>query len=115
MTMEEARGRAGLGAVVGALLTGGIGAAVLGSAAGAVTIDKIERERFTSALDAVFEHATIEQLPVPFATSYQTIEGNGMGPYVTARTGALARAVSCSANNVVLFKQDIAKAKCLDP
>jgi len=115
MTLKEARGRAALGALVGGLLTGGLGAAVVGGAAGAATVEKIDRGRFTSALDAVFEHASIEDLPVPFATSYQTIEGNGMGPYITAKKGSLASAVSCSANNVALFKQDITKAECLDP
>jgi TonB family protein len=115
MTLEAARGRAALGALVGGLLTGGLGAAAMGGAAGAATVERIDRVRFTKALAVVFENASIESLPVPFATSYQTIEGTGMGPYITARTGSLTRAVSCSANNVALFKQEITKAECLDP
>ncbi|MBI2189789.1 MAG: patatin-like phospholipase family protein [Acidobacteria bacterium] len=114
MSLEEAKRRGAVGALIGGLLTGGIGM-VLGGVAGAGTIERLERTRFTAALDTVFEQAMIEDVPVPFATSYQTIEGSGMGPYITARKGRLADAVSCSANNVALFRQDILKAKCLDP
>jgi NTE family protein len=114
MTKQEAGGRAVLGALIGSVLTGGLGAALIGGAAGAVTVDKIDRARFTRASDTVYEHASIEHLPVPFATSYQTLSGNGMGPYTTARSGSLAEAVSCSANNPLIFKQDLAAAKCLD-
>jgi hypothetical protein len=66
-------------------------------------------------MDTVYEHAYIQNLPVPFETSYQTLDGNGMGPYTTAVKGPLAPAVSCSMNNALIFKQDLAKAKCLDP
>jgi hypothetical protein len=80
---------------------------------GAVTVDKIDRAVHPRI--GYREHASIENLPVPFATSYQTLDGNGMGPYTTARNGPLAPAVSCSMNNPIIFKQDLATAKCLDP
>ena len=115
MALEQARGRPGLAALFSGVLAGGIGGTALGSTASIVTVEKIDRERFTGALDAVFEHVSIEALPVPFATWYQTLSGNGMGPYTTATKGPLAAAVSCSANNPLIFKQDIANATCLDP
>jgi hypothetical protein len=49
-----------LGSLIGGILTGGLGAALIGGAAGAATVDQIDRARFTRALDDVYEHASIE-------------------------------------------------------
>ncbi|MDH5414632.1 MAG: patatin-like phospholipase family protein [Flavobacteriaceae bacterium] len=77
---------------------------VLGGATlGAVSVEKFDFDRFKGVLNDYFAHALIERLPMPFATSYQMKQGQGMD-LVVVQQGNLADAVSKSANNPFMFK-----------
>ncbi len=56
----------------------------------------------------------LAQTAVPFATSYQQVQGTGV-KLVVARQGELAHAVTRSANNLLLFPGAIRQGSQLDP
>ena len=113
-TESEASGLLGLGALIGTVLTGGIGGLVFGGLAGAASVDELDIDRFRETLDQVFSGVEIEDLPLQFGTSYQTLDAGGV-EYVVATTGNLADAVSKSANNLFLFGGDLQSAQAIDP
>ena len=73
---DDAKKRAAVGALLGCLL--GPWGCVAGGAAGAVTVDKLEHERFVQVLDAELGRRDIGQLRLPFATFYQRLDGDGL-------------------------------------
>lgn len=65
-------------------------------------IDKFSNTRFQSALNDYFNDINSEQTIIPFATSYQIQEGEGLSLKIV-NTGNLAHNISKSANNPFIF------------
>jgi hypothetical protein len=66
-------------------------------------------------MDDLMGGASIETLPVPYATSYQQRMGDGLG-IVVARTGNVAQAVGRSIANPYIFANlDVVAAGQVDP
>jgi NTE family protein len=115
VTKKEKVGSAAALGGLAALLSGGALAPVLiGGAAGAGIVREIDLERFRQVFDASVQHASIEELPIRFATSSQYREGEGLR-FEMARTGNLAEAVTRSANNPFIFNTDVRSASYIDP
>ena len=100
------------------LLTGGvfgletlIGTA-LGAYVGATSVEVFDNDRFERVLDDYFYNANIENLPIPFATSYKVRDKTGLALYIADR-GNLAEAISRSSNNKYIFKNT--NLKYIDP
>jgi NTE family protein len=74
--------------------------------------DTFDNARFQRVLDADLHGATIESLPVKFATSYQTVRSQGLELGIVTR-GNVAEAVSRSANNPFIFRKT--SLRYLDP
>jgi len=107
---REAAGRGALGAALGFLavvLSGGalapaVAAGALGAVGGAATVSRLSHERFEKALNTFYAEMQIEQLPIPFVTSYQEPTPQGL-QRVMVTQGNLAEAVAASAANPLLF------------
>ena len=105
-----AAGRGAVGAALGVLavvLSGGalapaVAAGVLGAVGGAATVSALDHERFEKVLNAFYDKALIEELPVPFVTSYQEVTPQGL-QRIVATHGNLAEAVAASAANPLIF------------
>ncbi len=63
-----------------------------------------DNNRFKRVLDLVFKKINIEQTKIPFATSYQMKQGEGLTMLIASK-GNLAEAVSRSANNPFIFEK----------
>ena len=122
-TKSEASERGFLGAILLgglAVLTGGaalavVGAAGIGAAGGAATIDPVQLERMAKVYDTFVNSARIETLPVRFATVYVDTS-SGSIRYPIVRSGPLSEGVKRSVANPLIFKNfDAAKAGYLDP
>jgi predicted acylesterase/phospholipase RssA len=109
-TVKEAGGRGAVGAALGFLaviLSGGslapaVAVGALGAAGGAATVPKLSHKRFLQVLDDFYGGAQVEDLPVPFATSYQEATQHGLRR-TTVTHGNLAEAVAASAANPFIF------------
>lgn len=98
------------GALIPALLAGGVGAAV-----GADSTERLDRNRLVTVLDRALDEAKIESLPVQYATLYQQRERDGF-VMVEARTGKLADAVGKSIANPLIFKNlNLQHETAIDP
>ena len=122
-TKRDATERAGTFGILAAalvLLSGGAALPALGIGAvagvtGAASVEKVDHDRFVSALDTLFHHATIESLPVWFVTQAQQRTENGL-TLVDIRTGNLASAVGQSIANPFVFRSlNVAKSASIDP
>jgi predicted acylesterase/phospholipase RssA len=79
------------------------------------TPKRMDLQRFEKALDETFFGRPIEDATLPFATSYQLVQGAGVA-LVRATTGSLAHAVAMSANNPMLFPgTEVRQGTQLDP
>lgn len=121
ITRERAGGNASLLALGGALITlpvggwGVVAGAGAGATLGAASTTKLDLRRFETTLDVFFRKAVIEQLPVPFATTYIAIEKEGLS-LVTRSRGSVAEAVIRSIANPMVFQGFVPqKAGYLDP
>lgn len=65
---------------------------------------EFDNDRFRRVLDSLVKKINIEQTKIPFATSYQKKEGEGLTMHI-ASNGNLAEAVSRSANNPFIFEK----------
>jgi hypothetical protein len=68
----------------------------------AIFSHNFDNTRFQRVLDAELHGAAIEGLPLRFATSYQTVHGQGLELNIVTH-GNVAEAVSRSANNPFIF------------
>ena len=68
-----------------------------------LTEPAFENKTFEAAMDELFGHMRIEDLPTRFATSYKVREGNTIKD-VGRLSGNLAEALARSANNPFIFK-----------
>lgn len=97
--------KAGLGVLLGLgamVLTGGAGWAVLAGGTGFGAVSKIDLDRFQKVYDEFVEQAQIQDLPLPFATSFQQKSRYGLDLRVV-NSGSLSLAVSRSINNPYIF------------
>lgn len=79
------------------------------------TPERMDLQRFERALDDTFFGKTLPEATVPFATSFQVVQGAGV-TLVRATTGSLAHAVAMSANNPMLFPAtEVRQGTQLDP
>ncbi len=107
-TKKDKNESAGTGFLVGVglmLLTGGkLGwETVLGGAVVGFQNEEIrDNDRFERVLDKYFQKATIEDIPVSFATSYKIKENYGLELQI-AENGNLAEAIARSCNNKYIF------------
>lgn len=109
------RSEAGFAAILGALgsyLLGGDG--LLGAGLGLASTKRLSLERFESSFSAYSRHVAVDDLPLPFATSYQRVQGDGL-LLVTPRRGTLASAVSASIANPFVFSDVDVTRGPLDP
>jgi NTE family protein len=119
-TEAEAHDRAVVGALLGAglaLLSGGAALPLMagGGFVGAGSVDPQDLTRFRQVLDGYYRHASIEQLPVSFATMHQRVRGEN-GGMVDVRTGNVAGAVGASIANPLIFPRfDPRVTGVLDP
>jgi predicted acylesterase/phospholipase RssA len=129
-TKDDAAKNGALGALVGAALGAALGgegggdkAAVAGAllgasggfALGATQTAKLDRDRLVRVFDQLTGGALIQGLPVPYATSYQQRDDNGLA-LIVVRDGKLADAVGKSVANPFIFKNlDIVAQGAVDP
>ncbi len=107
-SLNEGKGRAAAGTAIGGLfawLSGGASLVISGSAfggakIGAASTPPFDITRLEHTLDSYYRGIAIERLSVPFATMYEDIRA-GMAD---ERSGNLARAVSRSVANPLIFK-----------
>jgi len=117
-TEKEYKSKATSGFLFGAgvaFLTGGLFGweTILGSTLlNTLTVDKFDNNRFRKVLDNHFSSSLIENLLIPYATSYNTITHSGI-ELNTIATGNLASAISRSSNNPFIFKNT--SLKHIDP
>jgi len=98
------------GAVAGAVVGAGGGFAL-----GTSQTEKLDRDRLVRVLDGLLGGARIEALPVPYATTYQQRQGNGLA-LIVERTGKLSDAVGKSIANPFIFtKLDVVAQGQVDP
>ncbi|NHZ85980.1 MAG: hypothetical protein GWP19_08875 [Planctomycetia bacterium] len=108
-TEKEYESKATSGFLFGATLaflsggTLGWGTILGSSLLNATSVEKFDNNRFRSVMDEKFNSSSIENLKIPFATSYQTRTPSGF-KLNTISSGNLARAISRSANNPFIFK-----------
>jgi predicted acylesterase/phospholipase RssA len=75
----------------------------------------MDLQRFEATLDDFFYGRGIEDATLPFATSFQVVQGAGL-KLTRATHGSLAHAVAMSANNPMLFdKTTVKQGAELDP
>lgn len=108
-----------VGAAIAAALSGGLlapaGAAVGGFLLGAATTPRADRARLEVVLRNELGAASIERLPIGFASLHQERDGQGLA-VVVDRAGDLAGAVGASIANPYIFDDvDVARAPKLDP
>jgi NTE family protein len=65
---------------------------------------ELDNDRFRRVLNLVLKKINIEQTKIPFATSYQMKEGEGLKMLIASK-GNLAEAVSRSSNNPFIFEK----------
>jgi NTE family protein len=112
---QETKSDAGFAAFLAGLGTyllwgdANIGAGLAMSAA-----DRMSVERFRNVYDTWAGSPQIDALPVPFGTSYQMVQGDGL-TMITPRDGSLAKAVSGSIANPFVFADVNVKKGPLDP
>lgn len=110
--IERTKGEAGdgafAGAFFGALLFGPFGA-VAGGLAGAGGVEKKSHERLVRSIREEIGREKIEELGIPFATSYVEIEGEGAKMH-NVTEGDLVEAVSGSIANALIFNDLSIKA-----
>jgi predicted acylesterase/phospholipase RssA len=113
-TKDEAAGRGvGVG-LLGLLLFGPIGA-IAGGTLGATTVDQIQHERLVGVLDDYLGKRSIEQLALPFRTSYVQQAGDKVAFY-EAKSGNVAAAVGASIANPLIFSAlDVRSGGPIDP
>jgi len=78
----------------------------------ALSVEEFNNQRFHNVLNKKFSSAAIENLPIPFATSYHTTTISGI-KLNTISTGNLATAISRSSNNPFIFTNT--SLKHIDP
>lgn len=80
-----------------------------------MTTEKFSNARFRESLDGVFGGKTVEETLVPFATSHQDKDGEGLS-LVVSRSGNLADAVAASANNPFIWSDtEVRSGQGIDP
>jgi len=86
-----------------------------GFALGAKLTAPMDRDRLVGVLDQMFGGASIERLPLPYATSFQRRKDVGLD-LVTTRDGNLAAAIGKSLANPYVFDNlDVVSAGDIDP
>lgn len=113
-TKDEAAGRAvGVG-LLGLFLFGPIGA-IAGGTVGATTVDQLQHKRLVVVLDDYLGKRSIEQLALPFQTSYVQQAGDKVA-FHEARSGNVAAAVGASVANPLIFATlDVRSGGPIDP
>jgi predicted acylesterase/phospholipase RssA len=113
-TKEEGEGRMMGAGLVGLAVFGPLGA-IFGAMAGAGSVDKLNHDRLVTVLNRHLAGATIETLPVPYATSYMQAR-NQKADFINVRTGNLAQAVGDSVANPFIFRDiDVHNGGRIDP
>jgi len=122
-TAGEKKGAGALGFLAGAalvVLSGGSALPVLGfgaltGIAGGSSVDDMDVGRTRDVLDALWNSANIETLPVPFAAWHVVASESGIR-VVASRSGNLATAVSSSIANPLIFPGlDVRTTHVVDP
>lgn len=117
-TKKDMNESAGTGFLVGASLMflsgGALGwGTILGSTAlGAITTQELDIDRFERVLNNYFQKTNIEDVPLPFATSYKVKKGSGLELQIDDSSN-LAKAIARSCNNKYIFKNT--NLKYVDP
>ncbi len=117
-TKSELESKAASGFLFGAglaFLSGGLlgWETMLGSALlNTISVEKFDNQRFSKVLNEKFSSVNIENLQIPYATSYHTRTRSGI-ELNTISTGNLATAISRSSNNPFIFKNT--SLKHIDP
>lgn len=96
------------------LLSGGVlgWETIAAGITGGVLVDNFSNSRFEKVLNDHFKNKNIEETIIPFATSYQIKEGEGITLKI-ASSGNLAHSISKSANNPFIFSDS--KLDKIDP
>lgn len=100
---SEAANRGLFGALLVGVLTGGVGLALVGGAVAASSTEPIQHQRFVRTMDAFYNGATVESLPIQYAAFHTDLRGQGPR-IVTDRSGNLAHVVGMSIANPMLFR-----------
>lgn len=109
------RSEAGFAAILGALGAYLLGAdGLLGAGIGIASTKRLSLQRFESSFAAYSRHVAVADVPLPFAASYQRVQGDGL-VLVTPREGSLASAVSSSIANPFVFSDVDVTRGPLDP
>jgi len=109
-TEEEYKSKATSGFLFGAglaILTGGLFGweTILGSTLiNTMSVEKFDNDRFRDVLDKKLRYSSIENLPIPYATSYHSRTSTGI-ELRTISSGNLATAISRSSNNPFIFEK----------
>lgn len=112
---RDSRAEAGFAAVLGALGAYLLGAdGLLGAGAGLASTRRLSLQRFESSFAAYSGNLAMNEMPLPFATSYQRVQGDGL-LLVTPRKGSLASAVSASIANPFVFSDVDVTRGPIDP
>lgn len=108
-TIREKKAKATSGFIFGAVLaffSGGLlgWETMLGSSfINYASVEEFDNNRFQYILDRQFNSISIEELSIPFATSYQTHNNDGLSLSIISK-GNLSTAISRSSNNPFIFK-----------
>ncbi len=114
-TQREAGERALGGALILGLLTGGLGAALMGANLGAASIDRVNHERVVTVLRRHVEGVDIDDLPLDYVTFYLQRQNDEI-TLVDATEGDLATAVGHSIANPFVFQNlQLSGAEGIDP
>lgn len=113
-TKDEATTAAATGGLLGLLFLGPLGGLV-GGVAGATSIDRLEHKRLVRVLDGYLGGRSIEQLSLPYETSYVQQAGSKVA-LLHVKTGNVAAAVGASVANPIIFNElDVRQGGPIDP